>query len=98
MTGGQKDRTNQETDKHEESAAVRAFTEELKGAKIAFGQNRLSDLFTWLVNFACDTGSLLKPPMISSSRLSSPEAAFTLCKEFFKAPFEGCLSNCFAMV
>lgn len=48
MAGGQKDRTNRETDKREKSAALRAFAEELKGAKIAFGHNRLSDLFTWL--------------------------------------------------
>lgn len=48
MTGGQKDRTNQATDRRKESAAVLAFVEELKRAKIAFGQKRLSDLFTWL--------------------------------------------------
>lgn len=48
MTGGQRDRTNQETDRRQESAAILSFAEELKGAKISFGQKRLSDLFTWL--------------------------------------------------
>lgn len=47
-TGGQKDRTNRNTGKQGESSAIANFVNELKAAKIAFGHNRLSDLFTWL--------------------------------------------------
>jgi hypothetical protein len=48
MSGGQKDRTNQGAEKRGQSQAVAEFARELKSAKLAFGHNRLSDLFTWL--------------------------------------------------
>jgi hypothetical protein len=45
---GQKDRTNQNSNKREEGDALLEFADELKEAKLYFGQNRLSDLFMWL--------------------------------------------------
>jgi hypothetical protein len=48
MTNGQKDRTNQGAERRDESTAVLEFAVELRADRLAFGQNRLSDLFTWL--------------------------------------------------
>jgi hypothetical protein len=48
MSGGQRDRTNQGVERRDESPALLEFVLELKSAKLAFGHNRLSDLFTWL--------------------------------------------------
>ncbi|MBR0852835.1 N-6 DNA methylase [Bradyrhizobium liaoningense] len=48
MSTGQKDRTNQGGERRAESAEVLRFADELQKAKLAFGHNRLSDLFTWL--------------------------------------------------
>jgi hypothetical protein len=48
MSSGQRDRTNQGAGRRDESPALVEFVTELKSAKLAFGHNRLSDLFTWL--------------------------------------------------
>jgi hypothetical protein len=47
-TSGQKDRTNRGLERRDESPAVVEFAGELRAAKLSFGHNRLSDLFTWL--------------------------------------------------
>jgi hypothetical protein len=48
MTGGQKDRRNQNDTRREDNSFIVAFANELKKKRRSFGQNRLSDLFMWL--------------------------------------------------
>lgn len=48
MIGGQKDRTNASGKAQDESEAVKQFAAELLSERLAYGHNRLSDLFTWL--------------------------------------------------
>jgi hypothetical protein len=88
MSTGQKDRTNQGGERREESADVLRFAEELQKARLAFGHNRLSDLFTWLAvrRLAADGAAFLR--YVNSSVLRYFASLFGASYLMDKAKFE----------
>lgn len=80
MTGGQKDRTNQGSDRRQESAAVLAFVEEMKQSKLAFSHKRLSDLFTWLaVRHLAADGAAIALVLPAKSLIGRAASNFAHC-------------------